>query len=669
MSKRAIEISDLYEFRIPSGLSMSTDGTCVVWSEKRVDVEKKKAFAGLWLCRNGQARQFTTGAHNDTAPQLSPDGKRIAFLRTTPPGNGDAKPATQICVMPTDGGDARVLLAERGSFGAPRWSPEGRWLAVSFRRADELPEGRSAPLSIRVTRCYFKSDEAGYLPEDRFSLYTIDTTADDPELIPLTDSDGDWDDTQPVWSPDGARIAFLSQRRADRDRDQDNLDLFVIPAEGGEPVQCTHERGFASSPAWAPDGSWIALLACPGPVLSSLFRLNVELFRCDPSGKQKERSLTADLDRSVMNLTIDDLWGLDHWMDPPVFAPDGSRVVFPVADEGTTYLAAMDLDDAGEALGAMKRIADDRVVVTFAGARNANAVALLTTSATEPGRIEQCTWDGDERRVLAWPMESYCHSVDIGEPVEFRAPTSDGSEVHGWVLLPEGDGPHPMLLDIHGGPVVQFGAGFFHELQLWRSKGYAVVFVNPRGSQGYGKDYAAAIHRDWATKPYIDLMAAVDHVIDHYPIDTERMGVLGGSYGGYMTNWVVAHTNRFRAACTQRTVANLESMIFSDFGYMWGDELEAWYWEDKEIYERLSPITYAENIQTPLLILQGLDDHRTPADQGQRLYTTLRVMDKDAELVLFPGANHDLSRNGPPEQRAERLRVIHEWFEVHLKPV
>ncbi len=667
MPKRAIEINDLYEFKIPACVAISPDGRSVAWAEKRVDVEAKKAFSNLWLSRSGDARRFTFGAHNDTAPQFSPDGKSIAFVRSAP-GDNDATTPTQICVIATDGGEARVVLEAKGAFSGPQWSPDGRWLLVSFRKNDELPEGRTSPVSIRVTKFRYKSDEEGYLPKDRFSLYTIDTTADVPELIPLTDADGDWDDTQPTWSPDGKSVAFISQRRAERDRDQDNADLYVVPAEGGDPVQCTRERGFASSPTWAPDGSWIALLACPGPILSSLFRKNIELFRCDPTGAQPERSLTADIDRCIMNLTIDDMWGLDHWMQPPMFSADGNRVLFPVSDEGTTYLGAFDLDEAGDVRGDLQRVIDDRVVVCFDSARDSNMLALITSSPTEPGRIERCDPSGGECHQVGWPMAAYCDSVNIVEPIELRAPTSDGAEVHGWILLPEGDGPHPLLLDIHGGPVVQFGTSFFHELQLWCSKGYAVLFVNPRGSQGYGVDHVEVIHRDWASKPYIDLMAAVDYAVEHYPIDTERMGVLGGSYGGYMTNWVIAHTHRFKAACTQRTVSCMESMIFSDFGYMWGDELEAWYWEDKEIYERMSPITYAQNIQTPLLIMQGLADNRTPADQGERLYTTLRVMGKDAEMVLFPGANHDLSRNGPPEQRAERLRVIHEWFAVHLQP-
>jgi dipeptidyl aminopeptidase/acylaminoacyl peptidase len=305
-------------------------------------------------------------------------------------------------------------------------------------------------------------------------------------------------------------------------------------------------------------------------------------------------------------------------------------------------------------------------VVAWALARSSGELAVITSSPTQPGTIERWLPASDARERVAWPMARYIESVRVAEPVELSLAGPDGGEVHGWLLLPEGRGPHPMLLAIHGGPFVQFGRSFVHELQLYAARGYAVLYANPRGSQGYGAAFASAIHRDWGGPAMRDLMAAVEFALANHPIDPDRLGVLGGSYGGYMTNWIVAHTARFRAACTMRTVSSMEAMIWSDLGFVLGDELGALPWEEPELYERLSPITYAAQIETPLLILHGLADQCTPPDQGERLYTKLRLLGKRVEMVLFPGATHDLSRSGPPRQRVERLRVILDWFDRHL---
>lgn len=227
-----------------------------------------------------------------------------------------------------------------------------------------------------------------------------------------------------------------------------------------------------------------------------------------------------------------------------------------------------------------------------------------------------------------------------------------------------------MVLEIHGGPRIQYGACYFHEFQVLASAGFYVLFSNPRGAQGYGEAFTRAIVLNWGGADYEDLMRVVDHALQRYPeIDSERLGVTGGSYGGYMTNWIVGHTDRFRAAVTQRSVVDLKTLLLAgDFSDDAVPEFGDQPWRDSADYRRMSPITYVENIKTPLLILHSLDDHRCPVEEAEQLYTSLKLLRRDVEMVLFPGESHGLSRGGTPSRRLARLHFIREWFVRHLAP-
>lgn len=653
-TKRGVTAEDLFTLAVPLDPRVSPDGHRVAFAVRTADRETKKTRVHLWMGAPGEAaRPLTAGPFKDTAPRWSPDGTRIAFF-TTRGAPHPGKDRTQVAVIPAAGGEIAVLTDVNASLTDLTWTPDGK-LLFAMRRNDPAPPGESTPLAIRVTRLRYKMNGVGYYPSDRYHIHELDPATRAMRAL----TGGDWDDTAPAPSPDGRSIAFLSNRREERELDDENQDLFVMPSGGGEARQLTRLRGGVWSPVWTADGATLVFVQEPGPRGNFLID-NAHVFAVPADGSAPERNLTPDLDRCAMHLTMSDTVGIDTLAPPPALTDDG-HVLFTVSDSGRTLLARAPL--AG---GAVERVFARETVAAVHQARPGGPLALLLIDHANPGTVALAGPDGRDPRLVHDPNAAWLMDVDVAEPEELTVTPGGGGPIQGWLLRPRGAGPHPLLLYIHGGPVFQYGHGFFHELQMLCAMGFAVVYGNPRGSQGYGVDFARAIHRDFGTKPMADVMALVDAALARGGFDPARLGVLGGSYGGYLTLWIIGHTDRFRAACSQRPLAWCEGMIWSDFGGFLGDWLGAMPWEDPELYRFMSPLTYAHNVSTPLLITQGLDDLRTPADQGERAFVMLKRMGKPVEMVLFPGADHDLSRKGRPDQRLARLDAIAEFMRRHL---
>src|SRR5579871_450175 len=679
---RPITSEDLYAIELAEDPRISPDGTQVAYVLMTMDRDAYEYRRSIWLASadGGEPRRFTSGP-NDTAPRWSPDGRSLAFVRAPASGTkpksaeerdrGVGQP--QIWVIPTGGGEAHQVTFMLHGAGAPVWSPDGKTLLFAAETGtpddqevdDAALDGKSIPRVRTITQMWHRLDGHGFMYDLRSHLFTIPAAGGEPQQL----TDGDWNDGSPEWSPDGSRIVFTSDRSAERWQWPAD-SVWTLDVASGACERLTDEALGCGAPSWSPNGETIAFLASPRRYSSG----HTDLYTVPAHAGGEARLLSGDWAANCADTCISDMRA-GHGGAHLYWGPDGYhgyRLYLQASLRGSTQVYSVsprsDLSPQPLTDGAQH-------VYGFSTTPDCSAMALAITSPVAPGDVYLQRLPAENasntQQKLTNLNAKLLSEVALATPEEFSFRGADDWELQGWVMRPPQAQPGelvPTILEIHGGPAAMYGASFFHEFQLLAAQGYAVVYCNPRGSTGYGRDFANAVHFDWGGKDYEDIMAGLDAAIARGGLDANRLGVAGGSYGGYMTNWVVGHSDRFKAAVTMRCVANAASFFgTSDIGWWLAvDEMGATPWENLAQLMQHSPITYVADIHTPLLILHSDNDLRCPISEGEQLFISLKYLGRETKLVRFEGQSHDLSRNGHPRSRVIRLNEITGWFARYL---
>ena len=633
--------SDIYDLRWADDPRISPDGRVVAFTAWGIDREENDYTASIWLVPldgSAEPRRLTREEKIDAAPRWSPDGSRLAFV-----SNRDTK-ARQLYVLPVDGGDPLKLTELDEDVTEVVWSPDGTRLAFSSRVRDQAyeEEDERKRRPRRFERLQYKLDDEGWIGDRRRHIFTVPA---DGSAAPQQVTDGDFEDAAPSWSPDGRRLAFSSARQEHWDASVER-DIFIVDAKGGEPERLTGGDSRYEAPAWSPDGSAIACRWAPG---GFDYPRHGQIAVLDASTGER-RVLTESLDRNCAPYPE---------IREPVWDADSLLFVLEEAGYNPLYrVAAHGSAEPEPVLGNVWLTAFDSVG------------GQIVHAASTPTLLPE-VYSGERR------LTEVAASFPAVEPERFTATSADGSEVEAWIIRPLGfeEGRrYPLLLNVHGGPFAQYGNRFFDEFQVQAGAGYAVLYSNPRGSSGYSEEWGRAIRgpieggEGWGSRDYEDVMAVLDEALERFDfIDPERLGVLGGSYGGFMTSWIVSHTDRFQAACSERSVNNfvLEGGS-SDIGWAFKGIVGEYWFEAPDAYLQISPSKYAANITTPLLILHSENDLRCPLGHADDLFAILRVLKRDVELVIFPAEGHNLSRTGSPAHREMRFEAVLDWFERKL---
>lgn len=616
----------------------------------------------LWTIPLGghAAPKLLTRGFRDTAPRFSPDGRLLAFLRAEP------KRPPQLHVVDAAGGEPVAVTDRKLGVTEFAWSPDGRTLAFVSRVPEQGrygtvegidPNGEPAR-SIDTLK--YQANGLGYTIDRRAHVFVVPVpdvwSAPEPAPAPRPDgstdaspavaeprqlTDGPWDDGSISFSPDGRRIAFVSARHASRDVDL-RSNVFTVPLEGGDARDLTGPHGSYSvvDAQYANNGALFFTAQDVGESGRDFVARNTALYVIDAEGSVP-RILT---DPETVDFTES---GVTAYRDDAVLVVDRRRGALVLTDVNAAGESRTLTDEQTVVGGA--GVAGETIVVNVADARSAGDVALVDQHG-----LHRLT-----------DFSAPLRATGVIPPQELTVTGRDGYPIHGWVLVPEGEGPHPVLLNIHGGPFAAYTGALFDEAQVYAAAGYAVVMCNPRGSAGYGQEHGRVIRQRMGTVDLNDVLDFLEGAIAQVPgLDGDRTGVMGGSYGGYLTAWAIAHDHRFAGAIVERGFLDPDAFVgTSDIGSFFGDEYTG---TDPELMRSQSPQAVVDRVRTPTLVLHSSADLRCPLGQAERYYTALKRRGVETELVIFPGEDHELSRSGRPRHRQQRFDLILDWWADHL---
>lgn len=645
MAQRNISIKDLRKFVFISDPQTSPDGSKVVYVHTSIDYKENDYVKHIWMhdVESGKNRQFTFGVGKDLYPRWSSDGFRLLFLSQ----GRQPESKNQLYTIDVNGGEARLIADLETGVSNPQWDPNGKNILFSSRVWE--PKKPDSDVVV-VKRIKFKLNGVGMFAGKRVHIFKVKSTGGKLKQI----TKGEYDVSAYTWSPDGKDVAYVTNKGSDQDTSYVK-HIHVVPMNGGESKQVTYLDHHISGLSWSKHG--LAYLGhdyrSQGATISDIWVLKT----LDDS----PLNLTKKFDRNLNGGIGSDL----RFPTPApgaVWGQDGEHIYFLSGDIPHSNLCRVNVQTH-----VVEQLTDGITVDGFSYSDDFETLAYNAMNAIAPCELYV---NGETASSF---NDRHLRSIKLSKPEMYTWINEKGMDIHGWVMKPqdymEGE-KYPMILQIHGGPLGIYGDGIYQEFQLLTASGYCVIYTNPRGSAGYGEEYGATLNGRHGTVDYKDVMDFTYDAIKRFPfIDPHRLGVTGGSYGGYLTNWIITQTDLFKAGVACRSTCNRHSHHgYSDFGFNHGQSGNMGYpWRDEEKLLSQSPIRYASNVKTPLLFIHSENDLRCTVQQAEEFFVALMELGVDTELVRFPEENHELSRSGKPNHREERFAHILRWFDKYLK--
>ncbi len=650
--KRPISIDDFFKMKEVSNPQVSPDGKWIAYTVSELDLKEDEEETRIWMvsAAGGDAIPMTAKGYSAGSPRWSPDGKYLSFTASRGKDKeGEEKPA-QVWALNRLGGEAQALTKVKQGVSGYEWSPDGKRLLLVVRdpKPEELTEDKEddkKPKPFVVDRLQFKRDNIGYLDRFRRHLYVL--TVGDEKAEPVQITSGDFDDTDPAWSPDGRSIAFVSNRSEDQDRFPDSNIWIVSPDntdKGQTLLQVTTNPREDSDPSWSPDGQTIAYVTVTAPLKTMWYATN-HLATVSARGG-KPTIWTNELDRNVIK---------------PTFAADGRSVLFMLEDSGEQQLVSLDL--ASKKVNRM--ITGESTVYEFSV--SGDVIAPLITRPELPNEI--FSYSNGQLKQLTFSNKKLLDELILSKVENVNFKSKDGTEIEGFIYKPIGYNPamkYPTILWNHGGPVAQYDFSFDFIPQLYAANGYLVIQTNPRGSSGYGQAFSYALFADWGNLDFQDAIAGVDHAVAKGYADPEKLGVGGWSYGGILTNYVITQSTRFKGAVSGASEANFRANYGHDHYQMWWEVELGLPWENAAAWERISPFNNVAKITTPTLWIGGGSDWNVPILNSEQMYQAMKRLGRKTELVVYPGEHHGIKR---PTFQKDRFERFVGWFDKYVKGI